>query len=298
MGRGTPDGSSVSPGFSGRPTTANWVAHVTGGQVFRAVATALGAASIPVLPVKGLVTAHRLYEDAASRPIRDVDVRLRRRDFAQATRIARACGWGVRPVALLGQAVWRVEGMEVDVKCALGPPGLCATTVEDVMARAESRVDPLGVAHLEPECNDHALLLVLNVFKDGLRSTPWAVEDLRRIGRHERFDAGTLVERARAGRVATALWILAGWLADEQGAPGWRAVKERIGARPPSARAAATYALWRRAGSPRRVGHFVVPSLGDDAWLGAVGLGLATAGLARGYGLRAIDALAARRKPG
>ena len=133
------------------------------------------------------------------------------------------------------------------------------------------------------EERNHALMLVLNVFKDGLRTAPWALEDLRRIVRHERFDVQTLVDRAKAGRVASALWIIANWLAETQGAPGWKAVSERIGRHPPSMRAAGTYALWRRIGSPRRVGHFVVPSVNDDMWRCAVGLGYATAGLARGW---------------
>ena len=280
--------------FSRRPTTANWLAHVKGARVFRTVATALAVRSIPVLPIKGLVTARLLYDDAALRPIRDVDIRLRGRDFGASMRVARACGWGVQHVVLVGQAVWEVEGMQVDVKCALGPPGLCATSVDEVMARAESRFDPFDVAHLEPELNDHALMLVLNVFKDGLRSTPWGVEDLRRIVQHERFDVETLVERAHAGCVATALWIVAGWLADTQEAPGWRLVKDRIGPRPPSERAAATYSLWRRSGIPRRVGHFVVPTVGDDPWRAAAGLALATTGLARGYGLRLATAISDR----
>jgi hypothetical protein len=39
------------------------------------------------------------------------------------------------------------------------------------------------------------------------------------------------------------------------------------------------------------VGHFVIPSVGDDAWRAAAGLAWATAGLARGYGLRAVEGM-------
>ena len=280
--------------FSERPTKANWLAHVAAKRIFRTVASALADQSIPVLPVKGVVTAHLLYDDMASRPISDIDIRLRRRDFGRAVRLARARGWHAKHVVLLGQVLWKVDGLEVDVKCALGPPGLCAVSVDDLLRRAESRVEPFGFAHLECELNDHALMLVLNVFTDGLRTAPWAVEDLRRIVRHEHFDAQTLVDRANAGRVASALWIVANWLAEVQGAPEWRAVSERIGPHSPSRRASATFALWQHMGSPRRVGHFVVPSLNDDLWRSAAGLGCATAGLARGYGLRAVDALASR----
>jgi Uncharacterised nucleotidyltransferase len=288
--------ATSAPEFSERSAKANWFAHLAANRVLRTVVSALSAHSIPVLPVKGVITAHLLYRDIASRPIRDVDIRLRRSDFGRAVRLAQTRGWHAKHVVLLGQDLWKVDGLEVDVKCALGPPGLCALSVDDVVRRAELRVEPFGFAHLECELNDHALILVLNVFKDGLRTAPWAVEDLRRIVCHERFDAPTLVERANAGRVASALWIVANWLAETQGAPGWRAVVERIGRHPPSTRAAGTYALWQRFGSSRRVGHFIVPSVNDDAWRSVLGLGCATIGLARGYGLRAADALAPRER--
>jgi hypothetical protein len=187
--------------------------------------------------------------------------------------------------------------MDVDVKCAMGPPGLCALSIDEAIGRAESCVEPFGFAHLEPDMNDHALMIVLNVFQDGFRTAPWAVEDLRRVVRQGAFNAQTLVDRAIAGRVTTALWITADWLSETQGAPEWRRVRERIGRHPPSPRAARSYAVWRRFGSPRRVGHFVLPTLCDDAWGVAAGLAQATAGLARGYGLRAADWISETTSP-
>src|SRR5262249_43094813 len=155
----------------------------------------LGRQSISLLPVKGIITARTLYDDVSDRPIRDVDIRIRRRDFPRAVRIGLAQNWHKQHVALLGQVLWQVDGIEVDVKSELGPPGLGALSMDEVLARAEERVEPLGFAHLEPEWNDHALLLVLNVFKDGLRSAAWAIEDLRRTPKHPDFDAGLLVDR-------------------------------------------------------------------------------------------------------
>src|SRR3984957_19837063 len=75
--------------FSGRPSRANWFAHVAASRVLGTVVSALAAHSIPVLPVKGVVTAHLLYDDIALRPIRDIDIRLRPRDFGSAVRLAR-----------------------------------------------------------------------------------------------------------------------------------------------------------------------------------------------------------------
>jgi hypothetical protein len=275
-----------------------WLTHVVAERVLETVASALAEGGIPVLPVKGVVTARRLYADVAERPIRDVDVRVRRRDFVRAWRIGRRLGWHKKDVVLLGQVLWSVDGFEVDVKSAWGPPGLCALSADELFDRAENHGEHGGPARMEPEWNDHALLLVLNVFKDGLVTTPWAVEDLRRVVAQEGVDPGVLASRARAGGVASALWIVADWMADVQGVSAWRAVRDRVGGRPPSHRVAAMYALWRRLGAPRRAGHFVVPSLADDAGQAVAGLGNAVAGLGRGYALRTIDAALTSQRAG
>jgi hypothetical protein len=267
----------------------NWLAQLRAARVFRMVASAAGDEGVPVLPVKGLITSRTLYPDVAVRPIRDVDVRVRRRDFARVVRIGRQRGWHKKHVVLIGQVLWEVDGVEVDVKSALGPPGLCSLSVDDVMGRAETRVDGLGFPHLEPEWNDHALMLVLNVFKDGLSSARWAVEDLLRIAGASRFDPAVLVKRAREGAVSTALWLVADWLARTENASAWRDVRDRIGSTAPSRRVATTYALWRGVHAPLQLGHFVVPALNDDPWGSLAGVGQACAGLARGYALRVLE---------
>jgi hypothetical protein len=270
-----------------------WARHVVAGAALRTVATELSSQGIPVLPVKGIVTAATLYDHVAERPIQDVDVRLRRVDYRRAVCVARARGWHKKHVVLLGQVLWLVDGIEFDVKSELGPPGLCALSVDSVIERAVLRTGSLGFPHLEPEWNDHALILVLNVFKDGLSSAPWAIEDLRRATAHPEFDPRVLIARARVGRVATALWIVSDWMAQRQGAPVWRAIRDGLGARPPSRRAADVYALWLRLGRRRRVAHFMVPIATDGGWRSVAALGMASAGLLRGYGLKAVDALRA-----
>ncbi len=272
---------------------STWLAYQVAADVFRKVATRLAARGVDVLPVKGILTARTLYDDVSERPLRDIDVRVRRRDFRRAVRAAREWGWHKKHVVLLGQVLWEVEGIEVDVKSALAPPGLCAASIDDVFDRARRAVEPFGFPHLEPEWTDHALMLVLNAFKDGLAGMPWALEDLRRVARHPSFDAATLVERARAGGVASAAWIVADWLVESQGAAEWRAVRNRIGAR--SERVLRVYAAWRALGAPLRLGHFVVPTLGDEAWRVPQAFAQSTAGLARGFALRAAGRLRARR---
>jgi hypothetical protein len=259
----------------------NWLRHVTAVRALREVALALAEASIPLVPLKGIATAHLLYGDTAARPISDVDVRIRSRDFARAVSVAKARGWYVRPDALLWQSLWRVQGWEIDVKSCLGPPGLCAVSVDEVMRRAESRVEPFGFTHLRAELHDHALELVINAFKDSLRATPWSLEDLRRIVRHPEFDAARLVERARQGRVVTATWLVADWMVERHAAAEWLAVREGIGAAPPSARVTRLYAWWRGRGSPPKRGLFVLGSASDDLARGVAGLALAAAGAAQ-----------------
>jgi hypothetical protein len=284
----------MTAGLPGKSASA-WAQQMLAAQALRIVVEGLAPHGIPVLPIKGVVTARTLYDDVAARPVRDVDVRLCRSDFARAVAIGRARGWHKLHVALLGQVMWSVAGVDVDVKSELGPPGLCATSVAEIIARAEERTGTFGFRHLEPEWNDHALMLVLNVFKDGLNAMPWAIEDLRRIAKGPRFDAGALAARAHAGGVATALWVVARWLVETQGANAWREVTGRMGERPPSARAARVYALWQRAGCPRYVGHFLVPMATDDLARSVAAIGDASAGIVRGYGLRAIDAARALR---
>jgi hypothetical protein len=260
---------------------ATWVHHVTAERALREVTLTLAEQSIPAVPVKGIVTAHLLYDDVTARPIGDVDVRVRPRDFGRAVGVAKARGWYVKPDALLWQSLWRVQGWEIDVKSCLGPPGLCAVSVGDVVRRAVRQVEPLGFAHLAADIHDHALELVINAFKDSLRTTPWSIEDLRRIVRHPAFDASRLVLLAREARLTTAAWLVADWMVENHAATEWRAVREGLGASPPSARVARVYACWINRGSPPKRGLFVLGSSSDDPRRAALGFALAAAGAAQ-----------------
>ena len=265
-----------------RSPKANWLQQVAALDALGKVQRVFGTAGIPVLPVKGVVTSYVLYDDCASRTLADVDIRIPRRHFEQAIQLARTQGW--KPKAdnlILWNAVLDVDGFEVDIECTLGRPGFCAVTIDDLLARAESSVAPFGFEHVEPELNDHALILVINAFKDGLEPTPWALEDLRRIVIHPRFDAERLVDRARTGRVTSVLWIVARWLADDQGAGQWRSVCDRIGPEPPSRRVARVYRYVRELGWPWKVALFVTATSSDDIVRSGAGLALALAGILR-----------------
>src|SRR5580693_5655081 len=72
---------------------ASWMRYACACRILRQVASAFEAQRIPCLPVKGIVTAHTLYDDVARRPFIDIDLRIPRRHFGQAVRVARSCGW-------------------------------------------------------------------------------------------------------------------------------------------------------------------------------------------------------------
>jgi hypothetical protein len=268
---------------------ANWMRHKVAPSRLRTVCEAFEAKGVAVLPVKGIVTAHLLYDDVAARPLLDIDLRIRRNDFHTAMGIARRLRWNPQIASpVLWTAILKVEGFEVDVEATLGLPGLCALRVEDVLARASDHTDPFGFPHLQPSFEDHALILVLNAFKDGLRPQPWAVEDLRRIVHHPRFDRSALVERAREGRVESALWIVSDWLAEQNGAVAWRAVRERIGDRPPSRRVRTAYSWLQGRGWRQKEGLVVAATSSDSSVRAISGLALTAAGIFRRRALLAM----------
>jgi hypothetical protein len=275
-----------------------WARQQIATRTFRLVAEALEADGIRVVPVKGIVTARLLYGDVAERPMSDVDLRIVPRDFGRAMRIAAARGWHPSTHApRLGEAQLKVDGWYLEIEATLGPPGLCALSVGTVMDRARRCVEPFGFPHLEPELHDHALILVLNAFKDGLLHSPWSLEDLRRVVRHERFRPDVLVGRAREGRVQSAVWIVADWMAEEQRAVEWRAVRDRIGPRPPSERVARVYGWTRDRGWPSRLGVAVSAASNDALWRSAAGAGLIALGVARARALRVMERRSGKPSP-
>jgi hypothetical protein len=212
---------------------AIWARHEELLASLRRALHVLDAAGVPALVVKGMVLAYALYDDVAQRPMGDVDLRVRPRDFVRAARAMRAAGcrvdWTSRQ---LGSLVFRVDGSIVEIESSVGPPGLCALGVSEMLARSRVRTLSGGLRVREPELHDHAVLLLVNAFKDKLvDATPWALGDLERIA--GRLDAPTLVERVRAARVTTIAWLVADWMATERGSEPWRALRDRLGPRSP-----------------------------------------------------------------
>ena len=68
-------------GVEANDTRATWAMHVAARRALGKATKLLGEAGVPSLAVKGVVTAHGLYQEPRERPIGDVDVRIRPEDF-------------------------------------------------------------------------------------------------------------------------------------------------------------------------------------------------------------------------
>jgi hypothetical protein len=122
--------------------------------------------------------------------------------------------------------------MELDVESSVGPPGLCALSVDTMIAHAQRRREPFGFEHLIPELHEHALLLCVNVFKDKMRSAEHAWTDLERIVGARGFEPGRFVETARRARAETLAFVVAEWMVRERACEAWRPLVEMLS--PPS----------------------------------------------------------------
>jgi hypothetical protein len=273
----------------GHECKSNWAGHLRAALVLQAVLARFEEHGIAVLPVKGVVTARTLYEDMALRHSGDVDLRLRRTDYRRAIRLARALGWSPRKgTPVLWQTVLTLMGCEVDIECTLGPPGLCAISVDDLLRRAQGDRTLFGFPVRTIDLHDHALVLALNAYKDWFSCLPWSLEDLRRIVRVPGFEPSILVQRAREGRISSVLWLVADWLVREKGVTDWQVVRDGIGAGAPSRRVAHTCGWLRQLGSPPKLGLVATASSSDASWRAAIGASLAVAGACRGRAERAL----------
>ncbi len=241
----------MSTRAASRDRLTAWALQVRHLEALRDFTRACDRAGIDVLPVKGIVSARTLYDDVADRPLTDVDVRIRPRDFDRVLALGRREGWRVfQRMRAYRNVGFVLREVMVDVESFPGPPGLCRVTVDDMIARA-TRSDVFGFPHLLPDFDDHALVLVQNVFKDKfIHAFAWSLKDVERIPERAEFDAQRLVGRLREAGCATVGWVVADWMARERGVAAWAEVRERIARRPPRARYVRAM-QWLRSIEPR-----------------------------------------------
>jgi hypothetical protein len=243
----------------------------------------LDSAGVPSLLVKGIVLAHEFYADVSERPLSDVDVLVRPRDFPRVISIARQRGWPrLWDSKVLGVVNIRVRGIFCDVAAFVGPAGTCALGVSDLLERAERSERGLGFAHARPELHDHALLMSIDLFKDKFGwAKPHAREDLVRLAAHADFEPSVLVARARQAQLATMLSIITAWILENGRSEGWVRVGELLAEAPTRQRYATRYREAATAGVegyPWRAA-LIARMVSDVRWrrlaaplLGAVGL--------------------------
>jgi Uncharacterised nucleotidyltransferase len=221
---------------------------------------------VDVLPVKGVLTARLLYADPGQRPIQDVDLRVRPEDLKRVRMLGERSGWRlVSRSRAYGTLGFDVLGFLVEFESHVGPPGMCALRIDDMLRRATPQSGPLGLPHLEPELHDHALLLCVNAFKDKLvDALPWAVRDLELLPAHRNFSPERLATLAGDVGAATILWIVAAWVARMRDARAWDHVRSELGRSTPRALYAAVFERALRANPPSRRWLRVLARAGSD----------------------------------
>jgi hypothetical protein len=221
---------------------------------------------VKVLPVKGVLTGRLFYSDPGERPIQDVDLRVRRADLVRVESAGTHGRWKLLGRSrAYGTLSFDVLGFLVEFESSVGPPGLCDLRVEDMLVRAESRVEPLGFAHLQPELHDHALHLCANVFKDKLiEAVPGAISDLEIVSTRPAFDPDRFARLARETGSATMVWIVARWLEETRGSAAWGDVCQRIGPESPRPRYARLFERALRTPHTRRTWLRVLARAGAD----------------------------------
>jgi hypothetical protein len=169
----------------------------------------------------------------------------------------------------------------VEIEATIGPPGLCALRVEEMLERSTAGTR-FGFPCREPELHDHALVLCINAFKDMLQPPSWSIEDLDRIVRLPGFSVDALVRLTRRARVVTAVASVMAWMQASRGNAICAAVREELGVLPRPA-----FARGYRWLSKHRVfapyDGLLVPSVASDSALFAArGFGYAVSGWAKG----------------
>ena len=214
--------------------TASWARHEHGRAVLKEVLRVCAKNDIAVVPVKGILTARWLYEDPSERWIQDIDLRIRPADMQRLKAAAKEEGWRVLDWSYVYRnIVFRVNGMMVEFEAHIGPRGVCSLSVDEVFSRATEQIEPFGFEHLQPETHDHALLLILNAFKDKVvDATAGGIHDLERIATLREFDPVRLATLASGAGVATIAFIVCEWLVKARNARAWDPVLAALG-RPP-----------------------------------------------------------------
>src|SRR5262249_42710345 len=136
-----------------------------------------------------------------------------------------------------GARTFAFEDIVVEVATSVGPPGVCALTIADLLARSHVDERAYGFKVRVPDFHDHLLLLCINIFKDKFDDAPaWCTTDLGRMVLSRYFDEREFFAVVRAGKNRCLVWLVADYLIsalEGEARERWRSIRDRIGIRPP-----------------------------------------------------------------
>jgi len=183
----------------------------------RKVIALASEAGVTLAPVKGVVLARWLYDQVSDRPYRDLDLLVRRHDFARIEEALGKSGWTLRHrSAEMGELELEVDKIVVEIHGEFGRRDLSRLTTDEVLSRAlpDRTTFPFEVMRVDDI--DHFLLLVANVTKKTFTyANPHQVPDLERLLARLGPRTAELAARARAAGFLTALRNVAAWMVEE-----------------------------------------------------------------------------------
>jgi hypothetical protein len=146
------------------------------------VAATLEPTGIAVMPIKGALLQHWLYDDPADRPLTDVDLLISEADFPDARRALLAAGYRCTNHSNVGGAVFETRfGLMLDLHCRLFGPARYSLPTAALFARSVADGDLFGVPVRLPSPLDAYAHLVGKAGSDHIHA--YARERLREIQR-------------------------------------------------------------------------------------------------------------------
>ena len=252
------------PQDNGHTNRDIWLKHAHARHALSVVLPALERGGIEVVLVKGVALEATLYGDTAKRPISDVDLRVQRTQFAALCTLVERERWRVQSrYDVYGSVCVDIEGMPVDIESHIGPPHLCRLGVRDLLAHGARTAIGQTYAMI-PDVVDHALLVVVNLFKDKITTAmPWALGDLAMLVGHPNFESSLFVERAQRYRMTLMCKLVLEQLAARSQAPELLQLATRLS--PPPWYNSYAQAYVQTSQAPHRLPARLIARLGSDA---------------------------------
>ena len=236
------------------------------------VAATLEPTGIPVMPIKGALLQHWLYDDPADRPLTDVDLLVPEAGLGPAIRALAAAGYRLTEHTSVGGAVLETRfGLMLDLHGRLFGSARYLLTTDALFARSVANRDLFGAAVRLPSALDVYAHLIGKAGSDHIHEDARdRLGEIRRLGHWLGLPAEAIAEHLRVSgmrRVARYVLRLVDRSTDDP-------LSLRIvDALPPDpmggALARCADAILARVSPDSRLGAVVAHSLNDTLLLGA-----------------------------